>query len=157
MAPTQFEGLVDGVRDLITVKRVYGDPYEKNGLTVIPAAAVRGGGGGGEGPRRGGETGTGGGFGMTAHPIGAWVIEDGNVAWKPAVDVNKVILGGQLVGLVAILVLGRVLGERSGGERHWPLAARALKLMMVTGRSHTAGRRPGRMSAKSAGNRCARG
>ncbi len=134
MAATQFEGLVEGVRDLITVKRVYGDPYEKNGLTVIPAAAVRGGGGGGEGPRGEGETGTGGGFGMTARPIGAWVIEDGNVTWKPAVDVNKVILGGQLVGLVAILVLGRVLGERSGGERRRPLATRALRLMMAAGR-----------------------
>jgi len=35
------------------VKRVFGEPYEKNGVTVIPAARVQGGagGGGGEGPQ----------------------------------------------------------------------------------------------------------
>ena len=33
-------------RDAITVKRVFGDPYEQDGLTIIPAAVVGGGGGG---------------------------------------------------------------------------------------------------------------
>ena len=37
--------LISGARDAMSVKRVYGDPNEKNGLTVIPAATVRGGGG----------------------------------------------------------------------------------------------------------------
>ena len=157
MEGTQFEGLVEGVHDMITVKRVYGDPFEKNGLTVIPAAAVRGGGGGGEGRRGEGETGTGGGFGMTARPVGAWVIEDGKVTWKPAVDVNKVILGGQIVGLVAIIVVGRVLREHSGHERHWMTASRALELMAALRRS-----RPhqsafhGRSLFGSMANRCAR-
>ena len=36
-------------QDAMTVKRVYGEPYERDELTIIPAAAVRGGGGGGEG------------------------------------------------------------------------------------------------------------
>ena len=31
MQTTTFEDLVDGARDLITVKRVYGDPYEQDG------------------------------------------------------------------------------------------------------------------------------
>ena len=44
-ADDAFEDLVEGARDLITVKRVYGDPYEQDGMTVIPAASVRGGGG----------------------------------------------------------------------------------------------------------------
>jgi uncharacterized spore protein YtfJ len=135
MEGTQLEGLVNGVRDMITVKRVYGDPFEKNGLTVIPAAAVRGGGGGGEGRRGEGETGTGGGFGVTARPVGAWIIEDGKVTWKPAVDVNKVILGGQTVALVAILVVGRVLGERTGHQRHLLTASRVLGLMAVMRRA----------------------
>ena len=34
-------------KDAITVKRVFGEPYEKDGLTVIPAAVVGGGAGGG--------------------------------------------------------------------------------------------------------------
>ena len=27
-------------RDTITVKRVFGDPYERDGMTIIPAACV---------------------------------------------------------------------------------------------------------------------
>jgi uncharacterized spore protein YtfJ len=40
---------ISQARDAITVKRVFADPYEKDGTTVIPAAAVRGGAGGGSG------------------------------------------------------------------------------------------------------------
>ena len=47
----ELQELISGARDAVSVKRVYGDPYEKNGLTVIPAATVRGGGGGGMGDR----------------------------------------------------------------------------------------------------------
>jgi len=39
-------------RDAITVKRVFAEPYEKDGLTVIAAAAVTGGAGGGSGTTR---------------------------------------------------------------------------------------------------------
>ena len=46
METTAIPEFIEGVRDLVTAKRVYGEPYEKNGLTVIPAAAIRGGGGG---------------------------------------------------------------------------------------------------------------
>jgi hypothetical protein len=31
------------------------------------------------------------------------------VAWRPAIDVNRIIMGGQLVALAAIVVTGRVL------------------------------------------------
>lgn len=101
--------LITGARDAVSVKRVYGEPYEKNGLTVIPAATVRGGGGAGQGEKEDGESGTGGGFGLTARPAGAWIIEDGHVNWKPAVDVNRVVVGGQVIALIAILVTGRIL------------------------------------------------
>jgi uncharacterized spore protein YtfJ len=73
-----------GARDAMTVKRVYGDPVQSDGVTLVPAAAVRGGaGGGGEG---GPEGGGGGGFGIVARPIGAYVIRDGSVSWRPAVE-----------------------------------------------------------------------
>lgn len=107
MEAPELQSLIDGVRDVITVKRVYADPYEKNGLTVIPAAAVRGGGGGGNGHRGEGESGSGGGLGMTARPSGAWVIKDGQVSWKSALDVNRVILGAQMVALAVTLVGAR--------------------------------------------------
>lgn len=38
---------VERGRDAITAQRVFGDPVERDGVVVIPAAAVRGGGGGG--------------------------------------------------------------------------------------------------------------
>jgi hypothetical protein len=113
----ELQELLTGARDAVTVKRVYGEPYEKNGLTVIPAATVRGGGGGGGGHHGDDDEGSGGGFGLTAHPAGAWVIENGKADWKPAVDVNKIVAGGQLVALAAIFVTGRVLLARSRRSR----------------------------------------
>ena len=116
----QLEELISGARDVVSAKRVYGDPYEKNGLTVIPAATVRGGGGGGGG-RLGegddGESGAGGGFGLMARPSGAWIIEDGRATWKPAIDVNRIVLGGQIIALTVVVVGGRILlaHARPGG------------------------------------------
>ena len=111
--------LISGVRDTISVRRVYGDPYEKNGLTVIPAATVRGGAGGGVGEHGDEETGKGGGFGVNARPSGAWIIANDTVTWKPAVDVNRIVLGGQMVALAAILVTGRILATHA--RRRHPL------------------------------------
>jgi uncharacterized spore protein YtfJ len=85
-------GLADSVRDTLTVSRVFGQPYERDGVTVIPAASVRGGAGGGAGRKRDtGEEGDGGGFGVTARPAGAYVIKGGEVSWQPAVDVQRIV------------------------------------------------------------------
>ncbi len=125
----QIEELISGARDVVSVKRVYGDPYEKNGLTVIPAAIVRGGGGGGMGDSKGGESGGGGGFGLMARPSGAWIVEDGDVTWKPAIDVNRIVLGGQVIALTAILVTGRILLAHSRRRQVVPeLVSRLLEL-----------------------------
>ena len=104
--------LIAEARDAMTARRVYGDPYEREGVTVIPAAVVRGGSGGGTGRSDEGEGG-GGGFGLAARPVGAWVITDEGVTWKPAPDVNRIVLGGQLIGLAAVVLLGRVLLARA--------------------------------------------
>jgi uncharacterized spore protein YtfJ len=90
------------------VKRVFGEPIERDGALFIPAAKVRGGGGGG-----GDTEGNGGaGFGITAKPAGMYVIRDGKATWQPAIDVNRVILGGQIVAIVALLVLRSILKRR---------------------------------------------
>ncbi|MEV7973129.1 hypothetical protein [Cellulomonas sp. NPDC089187] len=39
-----------------------------------------------------------GGFGTHTRPVGVYVIRDGEVSWQPAFDLNRVILGGQIVG-----------------------------------------------------------
>jgi uncharacterized spore protein YtfJ len=87
--------LLKGARDAIHVKRVYGDPVESDGVTVVPAAVVRGGGGGGGDAEHNG----GGGFGLQARPVGAWVIRDGEATWKPALDLNRAVLFAFLLGL----------------------------------------------------------
>ena len=105
---------ISAARDAITVKRVYGEPYERNGVVVIPAAAVQGGGGGGGGEGDG-QSGSGGGFGVRARPVGAYVIRGEQVSWEPATDLNRVILGGQLLALAALtlLVVGSIARRRS--------------------------------------------
>ena len=95
--------ILDQARDSLTVKRVFGDPYEKNGVTLLPAAKIAGGGGAGDGQEREGKSGSGGGFGLRAKPAGAFVIKGDQVRWMPSVDVNRIILGGQIVALVAMV------------------------------------------------------
>jgi uncharacterized spore protein YtfJ len=101
-------------RDSMTVKRVYGEPYEKDGVTVIPAARVQGGAGagGGEDPQGQGK-GSGSGFGVTARPVGAFIIREGELSWRPAVDVNRIILGGQVVVIVALLTIRTIIKARA--------------------------------------------
>ena len=105
-------------RDAMTVKRVFGEPYEKNGVTVIPAARVQGGagGGGGEGPEGRGR-GSGSGFGLAARPVGAYLIRGDEVAWRPAVDLNRIVLGAQVVAVVALLTLRAIVKARAKAQR----------------------------------------
>jgi len=104
---------ISAARDSITARRVYGEPYERDGVVVIPAASVQGGGGGGSGEEQG-KTGGGGGFGLRARPVGAYVIRGEEVSWQPAIDVNRVILGGQILGLVVLLVVRSIARGRRG-------------------------------------------
>jgi uncharacterized spore protein YtfJ len=96
---------INQAREVITVRRVYGEPYQEDGVTIIPAANVMGGGGGGGDTEGNG----GGGFGVRARPAGAWVIKNGEAEWRPALDLNRVILVGQLVAVVALLVARSVV------------------------------------------------
>jgi uncharacterized spore protein YtfJ len=103
-----FLETISDARDAITVKRVYGEPYERNGVTVIPAAAVLGGGGGGGGDQPDGSTGTGLGFGLGGRPVGAYVIRGEEVKWEPAIDVSRLLLGGlAIAGLILLRSAGR--------------------------------------------------
>src|SRR5579859_3583088 len=103
---------IEQARASLDVKRLFGEPVVKNGVTVIPVARLRGGAGGGEdkGQDRGG-----GGFGIDARPTGAFVIRGDEVRWQPALDLNRVILGGQLVAIAALLVVRSILRARARG------------------------------------------
>ncbi len=54
----------------------------------------------------------GGGFGLAASPAGAYIVRDGKVSWEPALDVNRMVLGGQIVAIVLLLVLRSILKNR---------------------------------------------
>ena len=98
-------------KDAISVQDVYGEPYARDGVVVLPAARVRrfGGGGGGEGsqPDRGTGSGSGLGFGLDARPSGAYVIRGDTVEWKPAVDTTSVLLRAQAALILLLLLLLR--------------------------------------------------
>lgn len=102
--------------DTFTVRRVFGEAYERDGRLVVPVARVAGltgsgaGAGSGTGPGDAASpdhaaaatpphgTGDGGGGGFAAHvtPLGVVVVDDDGTRWHPTVDVNRAILGGQV-------------------------------------------------------------
>ncbi|WP_033243125.1 spore germination protein GerW family protein [Nocardia carnea] len=95
----KVDDILTTAKDSMSVRRVFADPVERDGITVITAAAVSGGAGGGAGTDEEGKEGSGGGFGVGAKPVGAYVVADGRVRWQPAVDVNRLMT---VAGCVAV-------------------------------------------------------
>jgi uncharacterized spore protein YtfJ len=117
MTMTHESAALQTIRETVdrAAGKVFGEPIHRDGLTVLPVAAVAtgGGGGGGTAPKGTDASGEGGGFGVLAKPAGAFVIKDGSVAWRPAVDVNRVIMGGQIVAVVALFVARGIVKARN--------------------------------------------
>ncbi|HEX6353184.1 sporulation protein [Actinophytocola sp.] len=111
----KIDDLLSRVTESAKARMVYGDPVEKDGVTVIPAAQIVGGGGGGDGTDRRGAHGSGGGLGLIARPVGAFVIKDGEVRWQPTFDVNRLIAVGGAVAIGGLLLAGRII--RSAATR----------------------------------------
>ena len=112
----RVQELVEGARDVLSVKRVFGEPYERDGVTIIPAASFGGGAGGG-GDNRPDVGGSGGGFGLAAKPAGAYVIKDGVVTWQPALDINRIISAAQFVLAVGFFAWRSVVKARAKKKR----------------------------------------
>ena len=108
---------LNAIKDVMTVQRVFGEPTQVDGITVMPVAVVRGGGGAGGGgdpmpdENQQGE-GAGLGFGLNARGIGVYAVRDGDITWQPAVDVTRIVLGAQIVALAAVIVVGAALRHR---------------------------------------------
>ena len=104
----RLEDMVSQAQDAINVRRVFGEPYTHDGVMVIPVASVAAGAGGGSGSdaERGGQ-GEGGGFGATGRPIGVYVIRGGRVSWRPALDLNRAIIGANVALTVLFLFVSR--------------------------------------------------
>jgi hypothetical protein len=87
-------------------------PYEQDGTGVIALTSVRR----HTATRRGRD----GAHGLDAelsgsHPLGAFVVRDGRVRWRPAVDATRVVTTGELV-LGAVLVARRLAARPSGAK-----------------------------------------
>lgn len=98
--------VLQSAQDAMTARRVFGEPFEAQGATILPVAVVGGGGGGGARGQDGGV-----GYGVSARPAGVYVIRNGRVSWRPAVNVNLIVAGGQLVAIVALLVLRPIVAR----------------------------------------------
>lgn len=66
---------------------------------------------------RGGAHADTGGFAVRVKPVGVYVISGTEVTWKPALDLNRVILGGQAVGAVVGTAVGVALALAWGHRR----------------------------------------
>jgi uncharacterized spore protein YtfJ len=78
--------LIDRITLGTSAKMIYGDPVERDGVTVIPVGKVRWGLGGGEGGDVEGNGGSGGGGGITVSPIGFIEIKSGLARFRPIFD-----------------------------------------------------------------------
>jgi uncharacterized spore protein YtfJ len=105
--------LLSQVTDKVTVSRVFGEPIQHGEVLMVPVARVRGGAGGGTGTSpKDDSSGSGGGGGFEASPAGVYVVKNGNVTWQPAVDVNRIVAGAQVVAVVMALVIRSFLRRR---------------------------------------------
>ena len=97
------DDILNRVGDQIGIRRVFGEPIEREGITVVPVAVTIGGGGGGTVP---GEQGSGGGFGGMVRGIGVYSISNGQVRFVPAIDTTALAAMGVL--LASVMLRGRL-------------------------------------------------
>ncbi len=114
------EEILERAGEVLSVKRVFGEPYQLDGATIVPVAPGVGRGRGGCGGRGGAdsesgggrEEGGGGGLHMRASPAGVFVIRAGEVRWEPVVDVTRLALAGMTTAVVSLLVLRSTFRQR---------------------------------------------
>jgi uncharacterized spore protein YtfJ len=95
---------------------IYGEPVEREGVTVIPVAKAMYGFGGGSG-KKAGEEGTGGGGGVSITPIGYIEIKDGTTRFRSIRDsqmVMKIIAVSGLMALLTARTIGKMLRRKKG-------------------------------------------
>lgn len=107
MVTTMVEKLAERLGARRAAQAVYGDPVERNGVTIIPVAKVRyafgAGGGGGAGADASSGSGGGGGGQFKAEPLGYIELRDGTAEFKPIKDE-----AAQLAAVLPIVIAGGV-------------------------------------------------
>ncbi|MFA9480178.1 spore germination protein GerW family protein [Phycisphaerales bacterium AB-hyl4] len=87
---------------------VFGDPVERDGITVIPVARARWMVGGGQGTDAKGDKGQGGGGGVCASPVGYIEMKNGETSFR-CIHTPGGILRMALAALIGIIALRRLL------------------------------------------------
>ena len=100
------------VQKTANVKVVFGDPIEKDTLTIIPVATTKvsgGGGGGVDDAKKSGGMGLG--LNVTTTPIGYIKIEGGSATFVDIIDKSKLAAGGMVVGALSLVLLISSVGR----------------------------------------------
>ena len=102
-----FEKMAEKLGAAAKAAHIFGEPVERDGVTVIPVATARWGLGGGGGKRgfASRQEGMGGGGGVIVHPVGYIEIKAGETRYRPIVD-PKLVLGAALAG--GFLLIGLI-------------------------------------------------
>jgi uncharacterized spore protein YtfJ len=101
------------VGDKAKVSTVFGEPVEREGITVIPVAKARfgfGGGGGAGGPKGEEGSGGGGGGGASVTPVGYIEVRDGGAVFRRISNPSDVVAAVVAASLAA-LTLRRLLAD----------------------------------------------
>ncbi len=120
MGSTRLDSMLEGIADRLgqkaTARTVFGEPVERDGVTIIPVAKVRWGFGGGQGAGTGGGhdghleagEGGGGGGGLTASPLGYIEVRNGVAEFKPIKD-PAAMWPVMLAGAISVWIVARAL------------------------------------------------
>jgi uncharacterized spore protein YtfJ len=110
---TLIQRIAEKLGATVKASTVFGDPVERDGLTVIPVARARwgfGGGGGTSQPERGPDGGGGGGGAMSITPVGYIEIGHGQTTFRPIQDARRFL--PYVFGATALLMLSVFLLDR---------------------------------------------
>ena len=120
-----IEGFIDRMGARASVTAVFGEPIERDGLTVVPVARIRwvfgGGAGGGRGPDgTPGESvsGAGAGGGISAEPVGYVEIGDGRARFRAIAGLPSpvFILASGLTAVMVFRAIGRIVAMQPRRE-----------------------------------------
>lgn len=102
-----FEKLAEKLGAAAQAAHIFGEPVERDGVTVIPVATARWGLGGGGGKRglAGRHEGMGGGGGVIVQPAGYIEIKGSETRYRPILD-PKLVIGAAVAG--GLLLMGLV-------------------------------------------------
>ena len=115
-----LSGLAERIGARLTAATVYGAPVERDGVTVVPVAAVRfgiGGGGGFDSAK--GQEGDGGGGGGGATPVGYIELKDGRSKFVPVVHPARMLAIVCCAGLAGLLIARSAGAQRPARTLPW--------------------------------------